>query len=192
MTVAPELLKTLALQPRFAVLAVLLGLAAYIDIRTHRIPNLLILAGLSFAIPYNGLHPASAGANGWLVASAGCLVGFISLFPLYLLRTMGAGDVKLMAMVGAFVGPFGAFCSALGTFLAGGVLAITVLLCKRRMRRALSHVFQLLTTNLLTAPAASVDFTMSDANSTGKLPYAVAIAAGSLTYLAASGSGLIG
>ena len=181
-----------ASDPRFAVLTMLLALAAYIDIRKHRIPNLLILAGLCFAIPYGGLHPASAGSNGWLFASAGCLVGLFSLLPLYLLRAMGAGDAKLMAMVGAFVGPLGAFCAALATLVAGGMLAIAVLLWKRRVRRALRNVYQLVTTNLLTAPAGSLDFTISGADSTGKLPYAVAIAAGTLTYLGASASGFIG
>jgi prepilin peptidase CpaA len=182
----------LVAEPRVAVLLGLLVITAWIDIWQHRIPNLLILAGLCFAIPYSGLHPATSGANGWLIASSGCIVGFVSLFPFYLVRAMGAGDVKLMAMVGAFVGPFGALCAALLTFAAGGVLAIGVLLWKGQLRRALCNVYHLTMGNILSAPAGSLDFSMSGSDSTGRIPYAVAIAAGTLSYLFANSAGLVG
>jgi prepilin peptidase CpaA len=185
-----EIAQLTSTDPRIAVLIGLLVLAAAIDVRQHRVPNALVLAGLCFAIAWNGLHPLSA-MNGWAFAAAGCVVGFISLFPFYLLRAMGAGDVKLMAMVGAFVGPFGALCAALATFVAGGVLAIVVLACKRSLRRALSNVGRLLSANVLMAPTGSVDFTIASKESAGKLPYAVAIAGGTLGYLCLHAAGLV-
>ncbi len=185
------LMNALADAPQLVVLTGLLMVAAWIDIRHHKVPNLLVLVGLGFVIAFHGLQPAVAHGNGWLAAASGCLVGFLSLFPLYLIRATGAGDVKLMAMVGAFVGPLGAFCSALLTFAAGGVLAIGVLLWKRRLRRALCNVYHLTMVNALSAPAGHMDFTISGSDSTGKLPYALAIAAGTLTYLAANAAGLI-
>ncbi len=97
-----------------------------------------------------------------------------------------------MAMVGAFVGPYGAICTALLTFAAGGVLAIGILLWKQRLRRALCNVYHLTMTNVFGVPAGSLDFTMSGQDSTGKLPYAVAITAGTMAYLAANAAGLIG
>jgi len=191
MTMVSTLVNALADAPQLVVLTGLLVVAAWIDIRHHKVPNLLVLVGLGFVIAFHGLQPAVAHGNGWLAAASGCLVGFLSLFPLYLIRATGAGDVKLMAMVGAFVGPLGAFCSALLTFAAGGVLAIGVLLWNRRLRRALCNVYHLTMVNALSAPAGHMDFTISGSDSTGKLPYALAIAAGTLTYLAANAAGLI-
>lgn len=177
--------------PHLLVLIGILVLAAWIDVRQHRVPNALVLAGICFAILYQGLHPAAADNSGWLVASAGCLVGFLSLCPLYIVGATGAGDVKLMAMVGAFVGPLGALACALLTFAAGGILAISVLIWRRRLRRALCNVYHLTMTNVFSASAGCMDFTISGADSTGKLPYAVAIAAGTLTYLVAHAARLI-
>jgi len=177
--------------PHLVVLIGMLVLAAWIDIREHRVPNALVIAGLCFAIPYQGLHPVDVIGNGWLFASAGCLVGFLSLFPLYMIGATGAGDVKLMAMVGAFVGPLGAFSSALLTFAAGGLLAVSVLLWKRRLRRALCNVYHLTMANVIGAPAGCMNFTISGSDSTGKLPYAVAIAAGTTTYLVANAAGFV-
>jgi prepilin peptidase CpaA len=185
-------LKPLVFDPRLAMLTMLLVLAASVDVRQHRIPNLLVLVGLCVAVMYNGLYAPSVQENGWLLAIKGALVGFFMLLPLYLVRAMGAGDVKLMAMVGAFLGPLGAFCAVLGTFVAGGILAITMLVWKRRLRRALGNVYHLVSTNLLAAPAGSFDFTMSGTDSVGKLPYAVAIAAGTVGYLILHSSGHLG
>lgn len=185
-----EVFHRMATDPRLAVLAGLLMLAAAIDVRQHRVPNALVIAGLGFAIVWNGFHPLTA-MNGWAFAAAGSLVGFIALFPFYLLRAMGAGDVKLMAMVGAFVGPFGALCAALATFVAGGVLAIVVLACKGSLRRAFANVGRLVSANVLMAPTGSVDFTIASKESAGKLPYAVAIAGGTLAYVCLNATGLV-
>jgi len=65
------------------------------------------------------------------------------------------------------------------------------LLWNRRLRRALCNVYHLTMVNALSAPAGHMDFTISGSDSTGKLPYALAIAAGTLTYLAANAAGLI-
>ena len=62
----------------------------------------------------------SAALTRWL---AGLALGLLLLLPLYLLGACGAGDVKLMAMTGAFLGPQDALGAILMTFLAGGLLA---------------------------------------------------------------------
>ncbi len=59
-------------ETRAVLVTALLIAAAVIDVREHRIPNVLILAGLCIAIPYNGLHSAPADINGWVMASAPC------------------------------------------------------------------------------------------------------------------------
>ena len=186
-----ELTRMLVTDPRTVVLFTLLIVAAVSDVHRHRIPNWLTLSGLAFGLLYSAFVPFW-GHHGFLWSLGGAGIGFGVMFPMWLLRLTGAGDVKLMAMVGAFVGPFGALCAALLTFAAGGVLAIGVLLWKGQLRRALCNVYHLTMGNILSAPAGSLDFSMSGSDSTGRIPYAVAIAAGTLSYLFANSAGLVG
>jgi prepilin peptidase CpaA len=76
--------------------------AAGFDVRTHRIPNWLVLLGAVTCIAGQMIQPALLGF-GSAGALKGIAVGFAILLPLYLLRATGAGDVKLMAMVGAYL-----------------------------------------------------------------------------------------
>lgn len=189
---AVELLKALILEPRTGVLVLLLIAAACFDVKTNRIPNWLVFAGAGFAIVYNGVgfilfdnyfSVPYLRDNGWLVALKGLGVGLVALLPLYLLRAMGAGDVKLMAMVGAFLGPWNALYAVLATLIAGGVLASGFLLWTGSVRRALQNISLILRGTLLTAPAGFVDLQVAPGTSAGKLPYGVAIAAGTIAYL---------
>jgi len=104
-----------------ALLCAILAVGAYGDIRAHRISNALslfgLVAGLALQFLGNGLHGVTSGLLG-----AG--VGLGCFAPFYLLRGMGAGDVKLLAAVGAILGPQGAFFAALFSLLAGGLGAI--------------------------------------------------------------------
>ena len=186
-----ELLKMLLLEPRSGLLMVLLIAAAWIDIRSNRIPNVLVLIGIVFAIPYNGFLPEYHSENGWLIGLTGILVGFCAFLPFYLLRAMGAGDVKLMAMVGAFLGPWPAVLAVLWSCVAGGVLALGLLLWTGNTRRGIANVVGVMRGNLLTAPIGHVDFTVSPTQSAGKLPYGVAIAAGTIFFLVARQLGVI-
>lgn len=104
-----------------SLLSVILLTAVYSDLRRNRIPNWLNLFGLVAGI---GLQVATSGAQGLVSGALGVLVGLACFAPFYLLRAMGAGDVKLLAAVGSFTGPEGAFYAALGSLLAGGAAAI--------------------------------------------------------------------
>lgn len=80
----------------------LVMIAALSDLNTRRIPNWLVATALVVALPMQVvLHGATEGMQMWL---GGCLTGGLLLLPGYLMRLMGAGDVKLMAAVGAFCG----------------------------------------------------------------------------------------
>lgn len=160
-------------------LLILLALAAWQDSRSHRIPNLLTGAGVFFGVGFQ----AFAVSGGWLSSLGGVAAGFAIFMPFYLLRAMGAGDVKLMAMVGAWLGPMDVLGAALGTFLAGGVMA--VIYAKKsgtfgRLLLNLGHMLQ----GAPAKPAAgqeTVPYGIPD--SVGKLPYAVAIALGTTGFL---------
>ena len=103
------------------VLVALLLLAAVIDWRTYRIPNWLTVSGMVVGLLYNSIGPSPA--SGFWLALAGLGVGLVMLLPLYVLRVMGAGDVKLMAMVGAFLAVPGVIYAALYSLIAGGIVA---------------------------------------------------------------------
>ena len=173
-----------------SILAILLGLAAWQDIKQHRIPNKIVFVGVVLGFMFNGLLPQGLGFNspapgglGWLAALTGLGMGLAVLLPFYWLRAMGAGDVKLMAMVGAFLGPGQVLGALLGTFLIGGVMALAVALRVGAVRRLLGNVKFLLLDGVIKVSTGQVP-TMEDLpQSVGKLPYAVAITVGTLGYL---------
>lgn len=112
-------------------------IAAYFDIRWRRIPNWLVLAGLVVGLAGNLWL---RGAPGLLSSLGGLLLASLIYFPLYLLRGMGAGDVKLMAALGVIVGPapwlWLFLFSSLFSATAGILLAVT----KGRLREVLVNV----------------------------------------------------
>jgi prepilin peptidase CpaA len=74
--------------------------AGYFDLRWRRIPNWLVAATIALAL---GWHTWSSGWDGLLLSGGGLLAGMALLFPLFLLRGMGAGDVKFFGALGAAV-----------------------------------------------------------------------------------------
>jgi prepilin peptidase CpaA len=182
----PNLMGLLALMP----LAGLLVVIAVQDIRSHRIPNKLVLTGVLLGIALNGLMPEGWGFNsvipgglGWLVALQGLGVGMVVLLPLYWLRAMGAGDVKLMAMVGAFLGPNDVLGVLLATFIAGGVMALVVVFWSKQVGSLLQNIKLMLLGGVVRMSAGQLPLMDGLPVSVGKLPYAVAIAVGTFSYL---------
>ena len=112
----------------------LLG-AAIVDVMTHRIPNALIGPALVVALTTAAI---TAGGHGLIMAVSGLAVGLGMLLPLHILGGMGAGDVKLLGVSGAFLGPVGALTAALATFIVGGVLGV-LYIGWRRLRRDYEH-----------------------------------------------------
>jgi prepilin peptidase CpaA len=171
-------------------LAILLLTAAWWDLKSHRIPNSLVFGGAVLGLLLNGLLPQGFGFSsvvpgglGWWEALQGLGMGLVVLLPLYWLHAMGSGDVKLMAMVGAFLGPSQVLGVLLGTFLIGGMMALAIALRAGAMLRLLKNMKLLVIDGVVKVSTGQVP-TMDDLpESVGKMPYAVAIAAGTLGYL---------
>jgi prepilin peptidase CpaA len=115
----------------------LTGIAAITDSRSRRIPNVLVLAGFIVGLALNA----------WLAGWSGVqqsLMGFglaaLIYVPLFLLRAMGGGDVKLMAAAGAIVGPRDWFTLFILASIAGGAIAIAMLLSRRAFGPAFGNV----------------------------------------------------
>lgn len=182
----PNLMGLLALVP----LVMLLLMVTRHDIRSHRIPNKLVLIGVVLGVVLNGLLPEGQGFNsaipgglGWLAALKGLGVGMAVLLPIYWLRGMGAGDVKLMAMVGAFLGSADVLGAVLATFIAGGVMALIVVLWSKQISQMLQNIKLILLGGVVKASAGQLPLMNDLPVSVGKLPYAVAITVGTLGYL---------
>jgi len=109
------------------VVLLLVAWAVREDLLRRRIPNALCFAALMLGL---GMMSIAGGLIGLLYSAGGVLVGLLTFVPFYLLRGMGAGDVKLMAALGSFFGPAGALLAAAISLVAGGVYAIVIAISK--------------------------------------------------------------
>lgn len=149
-------------------LLVLLVLATLSDCSRRRIPNWLTLGGTVAALALQSLE---TGATGFMMGLCGWSTGLL-LLPLYLQGGMGAGDVKLMALVGAFLGWPNAWLAVGWSLIAGALLAILwVVGCRVLVNlQSLSHTMPLF--RALPVPLDDKHF-----------PYAGAIATGTFWVL---------
>jgi prepilin peptidase CpaA len=171
----------MAVAPWLDTLLLLMVTAAAInDLASRRIPNLLLLGGMSGALVLHLLSPQPLRAllACWL---GGAATGLLVLLPFYLVRGMAAGDVKMMAAVGAFTGPGEALHIAIFAWCAGGAMALAVVLFKGRLRMVLANLWAILRPALLRLPAPAIG--ASGRPSAGSIPYGVAIAAGTMAVL---------
>src|SRR5690349_12616599 len=106
------------------------GVAALTDLYSRRIPNFLVVAGFIAGLAFNIWFA------GW-IGLAQSLMGFglaiLIYVPLFVLRAMGGGDVKLMAAAGALVGPRDWFTLFILASIAGGVIAMGMLLARNTL-----------------------------------------------------------
>ena len=155
---------------------ILVGVAAVVDVRTRRIPNLLTFGGAALGL---AVQTFTAGLPGLESSAAGLAVGLGLFLPMFLLGGMGAGDVKLLAAVGAWLGPMGAVWSALFSVMAGGVLAIFVALRHRYLAKAFRNLWGLFGVWRVIGVQPVPGMTLDDAAGP-KLAYGIAIAAGTV------------
>lgn len=102
-------------------LAAVLVAAIGTDLHSSRIPNWLTFSTMGFALLG---HTWTYGTSGTLFSMAGLGVGLALFVIPYAAGGMGAGDVKLMAAIGALLGPEGALLSGLLAIMIGGVYAV--------------------------------------------------------------------
>lgn len=153
---------------------VIVCVACLYDVATSRIPNALTFAAAALGLLFHILAPSGAG---WSSASLGLLAGLAIFFPMFALGAMGAGDVKLMAAVGAWIGAAAILKVALYGSVAGGVFAVIVALRHRYLKQALTNVKMLLTYWWVEGVKPFPALTLESKDSL-RLPYALAIAAG--------------
>ncbi len=158
--------------------------AAWTDLRDRKIPNWLTIPGIFAGIALNSYFK---GWHGTKTSLEGAGLALLVLLPLVLLRALGAGDWKLMGAVGAFLGPaLFPFVLVASVFVAG-LMAIVQMVRTRRVIETLSNLAVLVQgfLSLRVNPEITLDNPVLM-----KLPFGVAVAAGTLICICAARWGL--
>lgn len=150
--------------------------AGYYDLRVRRIPNWINLSGIILGI---GLNTYFEGLGGAATAATGLLIALCIYMPLYALKGMGGGDVKLMAAVGALAGPRNWLSIFIATALLGGVASLVFVLCRRRVGQTILNLSIILSELAKgKSPSAQEKMLSIHNDKSLKMPHGAIIAAG--------------
>lgn len=147
------------------------GASALVDLRTGRIPN-----ALTVSMAASGVTLAAIGQSGISIAASamGFVLGLTVMLPGHLLGTTGAGDVKLVAAVGAIIGPAEVLMAFLFTALAGGLIAVVVAMHRGRLGATVAGAGR-----IVTSPGAAREH-VATRDGGSRFAYGPAIAVGTL------------
>ncbi len=160
-------------------------IAGWTDWRSRRIPNWLTVPGLLVGMSVNTLL---GGWGGLKTSLLGAGLGLLLLLPFVFLRSLGAGDWKLAGALGAFVGWEMLVNLLMGSILVAGVMALALVIYKRRFRQTLRNIWGLLASMLtFRMPGAAVSL---DNPESLKVPYGVALALTTLLFGVGSLAGM--
>jgi len=152
--------------------------ACWSDCRFRRIPNWLTATVAATGLLAQTLWLGRAGLES---AALGMATGFCVLILFWLVHAMGAGDVKLMAAVGAWLGPQLIFYAVVLGALVGGVMALAMIVYQRRWAQTSTNIAVVLT-KLSSVRTAFSDYgSAASLNQSSRgLPYAIPMAIGTL------------
>lgn len=186
-----EIFATMAANWVYWVVAIFAVVAAYIDGKELRVPNKLtfpmIIAGWVFCTFCTGWL-GQTWYEGLMWSLAGTIVGGLTLLPFYAIGGMGAGDVKMMAAIGAWVGVTVVFYSFCVGAVVGGIIAVGMILCSGAARKHYNQFFFILN-EIVTVrnPEALFDIASDRKSSMRLLPYGIPMAIGTVMYMAWEG-----
>lgn len=167
------------------VVCVLLIWAAYIDGKQLRVPNWLtfpmVLSGLIYSTWVGGWDGLGDGL-------LGMLVGLATLLPLYAVGGMGAGDVKLMAGMGAWLGAAVTWNAFVVSVIVGGVMALAMVLWRRSWKKHYGNFLMILLEFLtVKSPQQLSQIAAERKPQMLLLPYGIPICIGSIAYFLYAG-----
>jgi prepilin peptidase CpaA len=166
------------LKPVVLELAVAFAVTAGIsDLRSRRIPNWLTVPGLLVGIAANA---AASGWSGVRTSLLGAGLGLLLLLPFVILRGLGAGDWKFAGALGAFVGPRGLWDLVQISVLVAGIMALALVIYKRKFKETLRNIGRLLV-SMLTFRKPGFEVSLDNPQSL-KIPKAVALALATVLY----------
>ena len=154
------------------ILAGVLALAAgYTDWRWRRIPNWLTVPGFLAGIAANSI---AYGWPGLKLSLGGAGLGLLLLFPFVFIRALGAGDWKLVGAIGACLGSLEILTVLAGAVLVAGVMAMALVIYKKRFQETMRNVGRLLLAFLSLHPGTP-SISLDNPESL-KVPFGVAVA----------------
>ena len=163
------------------IVLITVAVSVYTDLKTRKIYNAVVAPAALAGLAINTFYLRLAGL---IFSLQGLGLGFGLLFVLFALGGFGAGDVKLVSAIGALKGPLFVFKVFLGTGLAGGVLAILVLLRQKRLLSTIKRVSRSLYIFIGSVFKVNTLKTLDKAEFDESLPYGVAIGIGTvMAYL---------
>jgi prepilin peptidase CpaA len=151
--------------------------AGILDWRFRRIPNWLTVSGAVAGVATNALLFRWPGLKAALL---GMLLGLAVLLPFVLLRSLGAGDWKLVGALGACLGPHSLLAVLFGAVLVAGAMALAAIVWKGRVKHTLLNIARLLGAVFsLHMPGAEVSL---DNPESTKIPFGVAVSVAVVFY----------
>ena len=170
------------------IVSITLVVAAIIDGLKLKVPNWLTFPMIISGWIYSAAFSPFAGWEGLLYSVVGTVVGLGLLLPAYAIGGMGAGDVKLLAGIGAWVwGTATLYAFALSA-IVGGVIAVLMVVVRKGWFKHQSQ-FWMICNEILTVkdPEKLAAIAAERKPSMMLLPYGIPIAIGSIAYFAAAG-----
>jgi prepilin peptidase CpaA len=172
--------------PLIAILLAVALIAAIIDLRTQKIPNLLTYPAMIFALSY---HSTISGFEGLIFSVSGLFIGITLLIIPYVMGGMGAGDAKLLGAIGSFLGAKDTFGAFIFIALAGGIYSLALILIHRNVFKGFfSEKLLILSSMVMLRQYVPIQAESSEQRP--RLKYGVAIALGTITYLMTKALGI--
>jgi prepilin peptidase CpaA len=159
-------------------LTVVLIIATINDIQFQRIPNWLTYPAMIVGTAY---HSMVNGFEGFLFGVEGIVVGMVVFIIPYLMGGMGAGDIKLMGVVGGFLGPKEVFIAFLFAGIIGGIYALGILIFSGNLKFTVKRYWAMLKLFILTRNIMYIPPSPNEMNP--RLCYGLAISLGTLLSL---------
>ena len=170
------------------VVTLTLIVAAVIDGLKLKVPNWITFPMIISGWVYSVALSPYAGWEGLMYSVLGTIVGLALLLPAYAIGGMGAGDVKLLAGVGAWVWSTTTLYAFAVSTIVGGIIAILMVLTQRKWVKHQAQ-FWMICTEILTVkdPEQLAAIAAERKPSMMLLPYGIPIAIGTIAYFAVAG-----
>lgn len=171
---------------RLVIISALLLLALVSDLRTYRIKNTITYSFMLVGITANIVME---GFNGIAFSLQGIMLPAASLFILYMMRIIGAGDIKLLSAVGAVMGAGFALHATVYAFICGGFIAAVLILTRRNGVERLMYLHTYIKSCLLFGSLLQyTDF--RDKQESGRFHFSIAVASGTAVVIITRGFSL--
>ena len=175
----------IAIELKLVVISVLLLLALASDLINYKIKN-----SITYSFMLAGLiaNFVMEGSKGMIFSLQGIMLPAAALIILYIMRLIGAGDIKLLSAVGAVMGAGFVFYAMLYSFICGGVIASLVILIRRNGIERFKYLFSYIKSCIISMELLQyTDF--KDMQSAGKFHFSIAIASGTVAAFIIGGFG---